>query len=117
MPEKKLRGFEAGKVGPMDGGDFIGGNYLTSITLSTTIPQILQSFENTDLTVFLDAANIWGVDYDDNVHDSSKVRSSIGASIDFFSPLGPLSFSLSQAITKKATDITETFRFNLGTTF
>ena len=117
MPEKKLRGFEAGKVGPMDGGDFIGGNYLTSVTLSTTIPQILQSFENTDLTIFLDAANIWGVDYDDNVHDSSKVRSSIGASIDFFSPLGPLSFSLSQAITKKATDITETFRFNLGTTF
>jgi outer membrane protein insertion porin family len=31
--------------------------------------------------------------------------------------MGPLNFSLSQPLTKSATDITESFRFNLGTTF
>ena len=36
---------------------------------------------------------------------------------DFFTPIGPLNFSLSEPITKGKNDITESFRFNLGTTF
>ena len=31
IPSSKLRGFESGKVGPKDGNDFIGGNFVTSI--------------------------------------------------------------------------------------
>ena len=27
--QNRLRGFEKGKVGPKDGNDFIGGNYVT----------------------------------------------------------------------------------------
>jgi len=37
--------------------------------------------------------------------------------VDFFTPIGPLNFSLSEPITKGKNDITESFRFNLGTTF
>ena len=33
IPSSKLRGFESGKVGPKDGNDFIGGNYITSINI------------------------------------------------------------------------------------
>ena len=36
---------------------------------------------------------------------------------DLLTPIGPLSFSFSKPITKKSSDKTETFRFNLGTTF
>jgi len=115
MPSKKLRGFEPGKVGPKDGDDFVGGNYATAINLATELP-VLQSFENTGVKVFLDIANVWGI-YDSSLDDSSKIRSSAGVSIDMFTPIGPLSFSLSQPITKKDTDKTESFRFNLGTTF
>ena len=51
------------------------------------------------------------------IDDSNKLRTSAGVALDIFTPIGPLSFSLSQAMTKKSTDKTETFRFNLGTTF
>jgi outer membrane protein insertion porin family len=33
------------------------------------------------------------------------------------SPIGPMNFILAYPVTKKNGDITETFRFNLGTTF
>ena len=117
IPPSKLRGFEQGKVGPKENKDYIGGNYISTVNLSSTLPQLLPSFENLDISIFYDAANIWGVDYDDSIDDSGKIRSAAGLAMDVLTPIGPLSFSLSQPITKKSTDITETFRFNLGTTF
>ena len=117
MPYNRLRGFEKGKVGPIDNGDFIGGNYVSTINLSTNLPGILPTVETVDFSYFVDVANVWGVDYDSKVDDSSAVRSSTGIGIDFLTPVGPLSFSLSHPISHKSTDKTETFRFNLGTTF
>ena len=117
LPTSKLRGFESGKVGPKDGADFIGGNYLVSFNAATTLPQVLPSLQNINFSLFLDAANIWGVDYNSSIDDDSEVRSSIGLAIDYFSPIGPLNFSLSETISKGKNDITESFRFNLGTTF
>ena len=117
IPQNKLRGFESGKVGPKDGKDFIGGNYAASLNISSTLPQILPESQNTDFSIFFDAANVWGVDYSSTMSNSSKIRSSIGVAVDFFTAIGPLNFSLSEAITKDTNDITESFRFNLGTTF
>jgi len=116
IPQSKLRGFERGKIGPMENGDYIGGNYISTINLSTSLPQILPTFQNTDISIFFDAANMWGVDYNSAI-DNSKIRSSFGLAIDLLTPAGPLNFSISQPITKSSTDITELFRFNLGTTF
>ena len=117
LPSKKLRGFETGKVGPKDGNDFIGGNYLSSINLHSTVPQIFQNVQNLDAAIFMDVANVWGVDYSSSLNDSNKIRSSIGIGIDWFSVIGPMSFTFSETLSKDSTDITETFRFNIGTTF
>ena len=117
IPSSKLRGFETGKVGPMDGADFIGGNYSTGINISSTIPQILPNSDNTNFSIFLDAANIWGVDYNSTLSNNSKIKSSIGITVDFFTPIGPLNFSLSEVLSKHKNDVSESFRFNLGTTF
>ncbi len=117
IPSSKLRGFERGKVGPKDGNDFIGGNFLTAINFNTTLPKLFENSQNLDALIFLDAANLWGIDYDSSLNDGSKIRSSIGIGIDWFTPIGPMSFSLSETITKDDTDITESFRFNIGTTF
>ena len=117
LPASKLRGFEAGKVGPKDGLSFIGGNYTSSINIATTLPQVLPALQNTNFSVFFDAANIWGIDYNSSLADDSKIRSSIGIAVDFYTPVGPLNFSLSEAITKGKNDTVEAFRFNLGTTF
>ena len=117
IPSKSLRGFERGKVGPKDGNDFIGGNYLGSFNFTTTLPFILDDVQNFDGLFFFDAANLWGVDYDSSIDNSNKIRSSVGVGLDWLTPVGPLSFSLAAPLTKVDTDIEETFRFNLGTTF
>ena len=116
LPSKKLRGFESGKIGPVDGGDFVGGNYLAAFNAQSDLP-IFESLETIDFNVFYDAANIWGVDYNSQINDSSALRSSVGLGVDWYTPIGPLSFSFAQPISKKNTDKTESFRFNLGTTF
>ncbi|MDA8833430.1 outer membrane protein assembly factor BamA [Candidatus Pelagibacter bacterium] len=117
LPSSKLRGFESGKVGPKDGADYIGGNYAASINIATSLSQILPDSQNTNFSVFFDAANVWGIDYSSSLSDDSKIRSSVGIAVDLFTPIGPLNFSLSEPITKGKNDITESFRFNLGTTF
>ena len=117
IPTKKLRGFERGKVGPKDGKDFIGGNSVVAMNFTSTLPTILENSQNTDFLIFMDVANIWGVDYDSSLNSSNKIRSSVGIGVDWFTQIGPLNFSLAHPITKNTNDITETFRFNLGTTF
>ncbi len=116
IPQRKLRGFERGKVGPKDGNDFIGGNYYAILNMTSTLPQVFPNAQNVDFLTFLDVANLWGVD-DETLDDGSELRSSIGLGVEWFTPVGPLSFSLASPITKSSTDKTETFRFNLGTTF
>ena len=116
IPSNSLRGFEYGKVGPKDGDDFIGGNYMSAINFTSTIPQILENSQNTDFVFFIDLASIWGVDYDSSL-DDNKIKSSVGIGLDWFSPAGPMNFSLAHPVTKNSNDVTESFRFNLGTTF
>ena len=116
VASKRLRGFEPGKIGPVDGGDYIGGNYTTVLNAATTLPEFGANLENVDFQLFLDAANVFGVDYDSSL-DSSKLRSSVGFGVDWFTVIGPLNFSIAQPITKADTDKTESFRFNIGTTF
>ena len=117
IPGNRLRGFERGKVGPKDGSDFIGGNYLTALNLTTSIPQLLENTQTVDFIAFFDAANLWGVDYDSSIDDRNDFRSSIGLGLNWMTLIGPLSFSYALPITKNDTDILEKFRFNLGTTF
>ena len=117
IPSSRLRGFEFGKVGPKDGNDYIGGNFISSLNFSSTVPQILENSQSTDFKVFLDIANVWCVDYDSSLNISDDIRSSIGLALDWYSTIGPINFSLAQPLSKSSTDVTETFRFNLGTTF
>ena len=70
-----------------------------------------------DLGIFLDFGNVWGVDYDSNIDESNKIRSSTGFALNWQSPLGPMSFVLANDLSKANTDKTESFNFNLGTTF
>ena len=117
IPSKRLRGFETGKIGPKDGDDFIGGNYSATFNAQTNIPSLFQNFQNLEAVVFFDAGSIWGVDYDSSLDDGGKLRSSIGIGVDWFTVVGPLNFTFSEVISKDDNDITQSFRFNLGTTF
>ena len=116
IPSSKLRGFEAGKFGPKDGDEYVGGNFGTAINLDTTLPNILSGYENIDLSLFLDAASLREVDYDSSL-ESSQVRSSTGISVNWYTVVGPLSFSYAIPLSSEPSDKTESFRFRIGTSF
>ena len=116
VPGRLLRGFESGKIGPKDGTQYIGGNYAGALNLNSTVPNIFFENENIDLNFFVDFANVWNVDYDSSL-DSNKIRSATGLAVNWFSPIGPLTFSYAIPITEEKTDISEKFRFQIGTSF
>jgi|TARA_B100000161_G_scaffold263196_1_gene234175 outer membrane protein insertion porin family len=116
VPSRRLRGFESGKIGPKDGTQYIGGNYATALNLSSTFPNVIFEKENIDLNFFIDMANVWEVDYNSSL-DSSKIRSSTGIAINWFSGIGPLSFSYAIPLSEADSDVTEKFRFQIGTSF
>ena len=117
ISSRRLRGFEKNKIGPVDSGDHIGGNYAAALNFETNLPNLLPEDTNTDISLFLDFGNVWGVDYDSSLEDSNKIRSSTGVMASWMSPIGPMTFTLSQNLSKASTDKTESFNFNLGTSF
>jgi len=117
IPRSRLRGFNTFKVGPRDGDDYIGGNYTTTIGAEAQLPNILPESYNTDVSLFLDTGNVWGVDYSDSIDETNKIRSSLGVATNIYTTIGPLSFTLAQDLSKAPNDETETFNFRLGTSF
>jgi outer membrane protein insertion porin family len=117
ISSRRLRGFQKNKVGPVDGGDHIGGNYATALNFEANLPKVLPESTKTDINLFLDFANVWGVDYDSSLDNSNKLRSSTGVAASWISPLGPMTFTFSQNLSKADTDKTESFSFNLGASF
>ena len=117
LSTKRMRGFERNKIGPVDGTDHIGGNYASVLNFEANLPNLLPDDTRTDVIFFLDFGNVWGVDYDSTIDDSNKIRSSTGAMASWMSPIGPMTFTFAQDLSKADTDVTESFNFNLGTTF
>ena len=117
LSSSRIRGFERGKIGPVDGTDHIGGNYAAAVNFEANLPNFFPESSNTDFGIFLDFANVWGVDYDDTIDDSNEIRSSTGITLSWNSPLGPMTFVLAQPITHKSSDKTQSFNFNIGTSF
>ena len=104
-------------MGPVDNNDFVGGNHVTTLNLSATLPNIVEGLDNLDVGIFFDAANVWGVDYNSSLDDKSTIRTSTGVAFNLLTPIGPLSFSFANPLTKASSDKTETVRFRLGTQF
>ncbi len=117
LSTRRLRGFSKGKIGPVDGNDHIGGNYAAAVNFDVNLPNLLPDSSNTDVSFFVDFGNVWEVDYDDSIDDSNKLRSSTGINASWISPIGPMTFTLATNLSKASTDTTESFNFNLGTSF
>jgi len=116
IPSSRLRGFNTFRVGPKDGSDYIGGNYVTTLGFEAQLPNLLPESYRTDFSLFLDSGNVWGVDYT-SIDETDKIRSSVGLSANVFTTVGPLSFTMAQNLSKAPNDETETFNFRLGTSF
>ena len=112
-----IRGFENRGIGPIDGGDHVGGNYLASLSLRSSFPNPIPENLRANTLIFFDVANVWGVDYSDSISDSNKIRSSFGVGLDIMSPFGPVSFSYAVPLTSLSTDKKQNFLFNIGSSF
>jgi outer membrane protein insertion porin family len=130
-----MRGFSRNSIGPRalyanpftggyyESGNTIGGNafWTASAEFIVPTPLLAEAYKNSVRTsIFFDAGALWdsrskmyAVDYS----KASKYRTSVGLSVVWMSPLGPLSFNLAKAIKKYDKDDTQVFNFNMGSTF
>ncbi|UDG79457.1 Outer membrane protein assembly factor BamA [Candidatus Ecksteinia adelgidicola] len=107
--------------------DSIGGNamVIASVELITPTPFITKKYKKSIRTsLFLDAGIIWDskwyhssnmIKYNiPNYNNINYICASIGVTLQWMSPLGPLNFSYSKPIKKYPSDQFEEFQFNMG---
>ena len=115
-----VRGYQQSTLGPryLDANNYsraLGVNRRAVANAEYYFPMPGQGKEKSmRLSVFADAGYVWGPD--DKVQ-ASDLRYSAGLAFSWSSPVGPLKFSLGQALKKKDGDKTQKFQFQLGTVF
>ena len=130
-----LRGFDSNSVGPKawyrngSGGYYesdtsVGGNALwaTSFEIIVPTPFISETYKRQVRTsLFCDAGALWDTrDSDYGFSDdqgADKYRASVGVSLSWMSPIGPLVFSLARPVKDYTGDDTQVFNFNIGGRF
>jgi len=130
-PGPTLRGFEPRGISPRlkadDGSDAldgsnqeaVGGNtyFASSAAVQFPIPTLTEDY-GIKGGLHLNAGTLFDSDIDDTLlNESSSIRTSIGASIFWDSPIGPLRFDFTEAINNETFDRTEFFQFSGGTSF
>ena len=110
-----FRGFDYKGIGPYDGKIYLGGNEFFTSTLGYGSSFIFDEKDNINIKFFLTTGSIWNSDYSSS--SDIDLRTSIGTSLDFITPVGPISLSYASPIEKNATDRTRLFDFIIGTSF
>ncbi len=117
-----IRGFDSAGLGPRDlEGDALGGTafYAGTVEIRFPIP-FLPDELGFGGAVFADAGSVFGSDVDKSTtpfEDSEEIRTSVGASLLWNSPVGPLRADFAYVINKADFDETELFRFGAATKF
>ncbi|MCW8107550.1 outer membrane protein assembly factor BamA [Alteromonas ponticola] len=114
----------------------LGGNAMAlgGLELIVPTPFVEESMDNSVRTsLFVDVGNVWDTEFDYNEFKSLQqdprggslldysdwklYRSSAGISVQWISPMGPMVFSFSRALTERDGDDAKFFTFNIGQTF
>ncbi len=116
-----VRGFQQSSLGPRDiNGQYLGGNqrFVSNVELLFPMPGV-KADKSVRLSMFLDAGNVFGTDQYGR-HQKfyfEDLRASVGFAVSWFSPVGPLKFSLAKPLKKQDGDQPERFQFLLGRVF
>jgi outer membrane protein insertion porin family len=119
----KMRGFESNGIGPRDlgTGDALGGNVYATARFEADFPLGLPEEYGVNGGVFLDVGSVWGLDDKagsaGTVDDALRLRSAVGVSILWDTPIGPLRFNFSRAVQKESYDKEQTFDLTVSTKF
>jgi outer membrane protein insertion porin family len=113
---RTLRGYRTGSLGPKDsGGDAAGGDYRTLGTIEVIFPPpFVEEPGATRLSLFTDFGNVF---VDTDSFDVDEFRGSYGVAFVWLSPVGPLTFSLSNPYNDQEGDKKQRFQFTIGSIF
>jgi outer membrane protein insertion porin family len=111
-----VRGYSSRSLGPRDSlppNDPIGGNRRILLNTELLFPLPGSSADNKSmrLSIFADGGMVYGPD---EKVELGQLRYSAGLAFNWFSPVGPLSFSYAIPLNDKPGDETESFQFTLG---
>jgi outer membrane protein insertion porin family len=128
LNSSQIQGFSYGGIGPRDmavtNQDALGGNYFVVAKLEAEFPLGLPEEYGISGGAFFNAGSLWGLDDTaggpsglNPVDDSFHLRSSVGLSIFWTTPIGPLRFNFTHPLQKQDYDKTQTFDVSIQTRF
>ncbi len=128
LSSSQLRGFDVRGVGPRDlnstNFDALGGNYFAVARFEADFPLPLPEEYGISGGAFLDFGSVWGLDNTaggltgtNPVDDQAYLRASIGVSVFWETPIGPLRFNFSQPLAKQTYDDVRNFDLTVSTSF
>lgn len=122
----KIRGFESSGIGPRDliTNDALGGNIFAVARFEAEFPLGLPEEYGISGGLFLDVGSVWSLDNTaggpaglNPVDDSMNLRSAVGFSVFWDTPVGPLRLNFSKALVKETYDREQSFDLTISTQF
>lgn len=125
----KIRGFESNGIGPRDPvtGDALGGNIFAVARFEAEFPLGLPEEYGISGGLFWDVGSVWSLDNTDGgltagdgldiVDDGMNLRSAVGFSVFWTTPIGPLRLNFSKAVVKEDYDRDQAFDLTISTKF
>ncbi|MEP5181613.1 MAG: outer membrane protein assembly factor BamA [Rhizobiaceae bacterium] len=119
---ESIRGFDTRGIGPRENGLAVGGltYYNATAEVKFPLPLISRSY-GISAAFFAEAGTLYDNDYKSfpgtMIQDSDGIRASVGASIIWESPFGPLRGDFSHVLLKESFDETQFFRFGVSSSF
>lgn len=125
LGSSRMRGFPLDGIGPRERNtatgvnEALGGNMFAVARFEAEFPLGLPEEYNIRGGVFYDIGSVWGLDETnpDVIYDDFSVRQTVGLSIFWDTPVGPLRFNFSEPIAKRPHDETQAFDLTLSTQF
>ncbi|WP_370230608.1 outer membrane protein assembly factor BamA [Cognatishimia sp.] len=123
LNSSQLRGFEPLGIGPRDqtgtADDGLGGKYFAVARFDAEFPIGLPEEYGISGGLFYDIGSLWNTDgsLTNVVGNDFALRQSIGVSIFWDTPIGPLRFNFSKALQKQSFDKEQTFNLSIRTEF
>ena len=124
---RSLRGFQYGQIGPREGDEPLGGENYAVSRIEANFPIGLPKELGFYGGIFAEAGSLWGLNYDNekievDANDlksvDSKIRSSVGFTLYWSTPIGPLQFNWAKPQQYlSGVDKTENFSFNIASQF
>ena len=126
LSSRQLRGFSSRGVGPRDiaagDSDVLGGNTYAVLRLEADFPLGLPEEYGITGGVFFDAGSLWDLDNTagaapGSVDDGFELRTAVGVSIFWSTPIGPLRLNFAKPLESNPLDDENSFDITISTQF